>query len=427
MATNLVKKENATAVVTAVAEKNEWKDAQAKAFQKIKSKLKLKGFRSGAAIPDGLAKPHINDADVLNEAINIILPALYEAALKENELVPFLQPSVSVTKVSNEEIEVSFEIPLYPEVKLGNYKGIKVELDSYTVEDAEVEASIRLLANKNADLVVAEEGYKAAKGDTVVFDFKGFVGDKQFEGGSAENYSLELGSNTFVPGFEDQLIGVTAGADVDVNVTFPTQYVKELAGKDATFKCKIHEIKTKQLPEVNDDFAKELNIEGVDSVETLKAHQKADLAGKKERSAKAKQFNTLVATIVENSEISLGDKILEREVSAMKEDIVNRVTQNGLTLEQYLELTNNTEESLDNQLRTDAKRNLATFLTLSKIAEVENLAVTDADLEHELEEMGQQYNMTVEKIKEVLGENIGRVRSEIQNKKIEEFLKANNL
>ena len=427
MTTKVEKVENSTATVSAVATKSEWEAAQAKAFQKVKAKLKLKGFRSGAAIPDELAKSHINQQEVYNEAINVILPDLYEAALKENNYVPFLQPSVNVTKLSDTEIEVVFEIPLYPEVTLGEYKGIKVDLDRVTVTAKEVENSIKLLANQHADLIVAEEGYKAAKGDTIVFDFKGFVDDVAFDGGTAENYSLELGSNTFIPGFEDQLVGVTAGQELDVNVTFPTQYVKELAGKAAVFKCKIHEIKIKSIPEVTDEFVKELNIEGVENVEDLKAHQKADLKDKKTRSAKAKQFGELVQKIVENSKVEIGSKVIDREVEAMKKDMNTRIQQNGLTLDQYLELTNNTIEKLEETFRTDAVKNLTTFLVLGKIAEVENIVVTDEDLNNQLSEMATQYNMTVEKIKEILGDNIGRIRSDIQNKKIEEFLKANNL
>lgn len=427
MTTKVLSNENSTAIVEVVADKKEWADAQAKAFQKVKAKLKLKGFRSGAAIPDALAKPHIQDADVFNEAVNVILPACYEAALKENNFIPFLQPTVDVTKISNEELEVKFEIPLYPEVKLGEYKGIKVELESVSVEETEIDASIRLLANKNAELIVCEEGHETVKGDTVVFDFKGYVDGKEFDGGSAENYELEIGSNQFIPGFEDQLIGHKAGDSFDVNVTFPEQYVKDLAGKAAVFKCTIHDVKAKSIPEVNDEFVKGLNIEGVETVDGLRAHQKADLLAKKERSAKARQFNTLVEKIVDNSTVEIGGKILEREIEAMKEDIKARVQQNGLTFEQYLELTNNTEEKLNETFAAEAKKNLSTFLTLSKIAEVEKLNVTDEDLDNELNTMAQQYNMTVEKIKELLGENLGRVRSEIQNRKIEEFLKANNL
>lgn len=426
MNTIVEKNENATAVVTCTADLESWKNAQDKAFQKVKSNLKLKGFRNGNAIPDGLAKTHINPVDVYNEAINIILPSMYEAALKEHNLIPFLQPLVDVTKVSDTEIEVKFEIALYPEVKLGEYKGLTVALNVEEVTDAEVEASLRKLALQHADLVVCEEEHKAKIGDTVVLDFKGFIGDKQFDGGSAENYSLELGSNQFVPGFEEQLVGVSVGQDIDVNVTFPTQYVKDLAGKDATFKCTIHEIKTKITPEITDEFAKELNIEGVETVEQLKDNQRGVLAGQKERSARSKQFGTLIDTIVASSTITMSDKVIDREVEAMKNEIKARVEQNGLTFEQYLEITNNTEEKLNEGFKAEAVKNLSAFLTLNKIAEVEDLRITDEDVDNELAEMAKQYNMTVEAIKSALGENLNRVRNDIHNKKIEKFLKDNN-
>lgn len=427
MATKVEKVENSTATVSVSASKKAWAAAQEKAFKKLKGKLKLKGFRSGSAIPDELARPHIDEREIYQEAMDIILPELYTSALKDNNLVPFMQPSVNITKVTKTIFELTFEIPLYPEVTLGEYKGIKVELESVSVEDKEVENSIKLLLNQHADLVVCEEGHKAEKGNTVVFDFAGFADGKQFEGGTAENYSLELGSNQFIPGFEDQLVGTVAGQELDVNVTFPTQYIKELAGKDATFKCKIHEIKAKSNPELNDDFVKELNIENVETVEALKEHQKADLLGKKERAAKSRQFHKLVDTIVSNATLSIGDKVIDKEVEAMIEDLKNRVTQNGLTFDQYLELTNNTLDNLNTTLRTDATKNLSTYLVLSKIAEVEHIIVTDADVDAELSVMAQQYNMTVEKIKELIGDNIGRIRSDISNKKIEGFLKENNL
>ena len=427
MTTKVEKIENSTATVLVSAGKKEWAEAQAKAFQKIKSKLKLKGFRSGAAIPDELAKPHINDAEVYNEGINVILPALFEAALKDNNLVPLLQPSVNVTKVTKTILEVTFEIPLYPEVNLGEYKGIKVELETVEVTDKEVENSIKLLANQHADLVVCDADHKAVIGDTVVLDFKGLVDGVAFDGGTAENYELELGSNTFIPGFEDQLVGATAGQEIDVNVTFPEQYVKELAGKAAVFQCKIHEIKAKSTPEVNDDFVKELNIDGVETVDALKEHQKADILAKKERSAKARQYGALVNKIVEGATVTVSDKMIDREVEGMFENVKARVEQNGLTFDQYLELTNTKLEDFNANLRTEATKNLTTFLVLSKIAEVEQIRVTDEDVEKELSTMAQQYNMTVEKIKELLGENLNRVRNDIHNKKIEEFLKANNL
>ena len=427
MTTKVEKVENSTATVSVSASKKEWAAAQEKAFKKIKSKLKLKGFRSGANIPDELARPHISDADIYNEAVNIILPELYEGTLKEHNYVPFLQPTVDVKKVTKTILEVTFEIPLYPEVTLGEYKGIKVELESVSVEDKEVENSIKLLLNKHADLVVCDADHKAEIGDTVVLDFAGYVNGEQFQGGTAENYELELGSNQFIPGFEAQLVGATAGSDVDVNVAFPENYVAELAGKEAVFKCKIHEIKSKSTPELNDDFVKELNIENVETVDALREYQKADLLAKKERSAKARQFNKLVETIVNASTVSISEKMIDREVEGMLEDIKGRVEQNGLEFDQYLQLTNNTLENLTSSLRGDARKNLSTYLVLSKIAEVENIRVTNEDVDGELSIMATQYNMTVEKIKELLGNNINRVMNDIQNKKIEAFLKANNL
>lgn len=427
MESSIVKNENATITVNCVAGSKEWKAAQAKGFQKVKAKLKLKGFRKGSEIPDELAKPHINQGDVFNEAINVILPDLYNEVLKANNVVPFMQPDVNVTKLTEKDLEVVFVIPVYPEVTLGDYKGIKVEKDDVKVTEDEVKASLNNLALQHADLTVSEPDHKANKGDTVVFDFDGYVDNKAFEGGSAKNYSLELGSNQFIPGFEDQLVGAKAGESVDVNVTFPTQYVKELAGKKALFKCLIHEVKTKLIPDLNDDFAASLGIEGVTTLEQLEAYQKEQIINVKERNASAKQYSLLVEKIVEGSKIEIGEKVLNREIDAMKQDLENRMQQNGLTLEQYLEITNLTEEQLNEQFKGEALKNLKTYLTLAKVAEVEKITVTDEDLDAELESMAKQYSMEVNKIKELLGNNIDRVRSEIQQRKIETFLKENNL
>lgn len=427
MESNIVKKEDATMTINCVASAKEWKEAQAKGFQKVKAKLKLKGFRKGSEIPDELAKPHINQSDVFNEAINVILPALYTKVLEENKVVPFMQPDINVTKLSEKELEVVFNIPLYPEVTLGEYKGIKVELDKVEVSDDEVKASLNNIALQHADLVVSEPDHAAKKGDTVVFDFDGYVDNKAFEGGSSKNYSLELGSNQFIPGFEDQLVGSKAGDSVDVNVTFPTQYVKELAGKKALFKCLIHEVKTKLIPDLNDDFAASLGIDGVTTLEQLQVHQKEQLEANKKRNAEAKQYGQLVEKIVEGSTIEIGEKVLTREIDAMRQDLENRMQQNGLTLDQYLEITNLTIEQLNEQFRGEALKNLKAYLTLAKIAEVENLTVSEDEVNAELESMAKQYSMEVSKIKELLGNNIDRIRNDLQQKKIESFLRENNL
>ena len=258
MKSNLIKNESATAVINVVVEDESWKEAQKKGFEKAKSKLKLHGFRDGKKIPDELARPHINQADVFNEGINVILPKVYESILTEHKITPIMQPEIKLVKVDENALELEFTIALYPEVTLGEYKNINVELEKVSVSKEEVEAALNKIVRDNATLKTSDN--PAKMGDTVVFDFVGYIDRKPFDGGSAENYSLELGSNQFIPGFEEQLVGVKEGEEKEINVTFPKQYVKELAGKDAIFKCTIHEVKEKILPELKKQLNQKLKL-----------------------------------------------------------------------------------------------------------------------------------------------------------------------
>ena len=336
-----------------------------------------------------------------------------------------MQPEIKLVKVDENALELEFTIALYPEVTLGEYKNINVELEKVSVSKEEVEAALNKIVRDNATLKTSDK--PAKMGDTVVFDFVGYIDRKPFDGGSAENYSLELGSNQFIPGFEEQLVGVKEGEEKEINVTFPKQYVKELAGKDAIFKCTIHEVKEKILPELNDEFVKTLNIEGVETVDALKASEEKKILESKEANAKANQYNKLVDTIVENAKVEISEKTIESEIKAMKSDIENRIKQNGLTLEQYLEITNQSEKQLEDTLRNDAAKNLKAFVVLAKIAEVENLSVSDKDLDDELEKLGKNYNMSLDQVKKALESQLANFRSNLQNRRIQEFLTANNL
>lgn len=424
MSSKIVKEEKATITLEVAAEKEAWKQAQAKAFQKVKASLKLKGFRDGKSIPDELARPHINKADVYNEGINLIIEPLFKEALDTNKVVPFMQPDVNITKVDDDNLEITFEVPVAPEVKLGSYKGHKVALNKVEVNEDEVKAEIEGLLKRSANLVTVERAAKL--GDTVVLDFEGFIDGKAFDGGSAKEYSLELGSNSFVPGFEEQLVGTKAGENKDVNVKFPEQYVKELAGRDAIFKCVIKEVKEKVTPELNDEFAKSLGIANVGTVEELKANKKEELLKKKNDSAANEQYNNIVKEIVSESSIEVAPKIVEKEAAAMKENMIKQVEQNGLSFDQYLEITKTDVKALEADLAKQAEENIKTVVVLNKIAELEKLTVTEEELNKELENIGEQYHMSAEDVKKALADNLDRVRENILHKKIEEFIKANN-
>ena len=272
------KLENAQIDITLSFAGDEWASAQKKAFNKLAGNVQVQGFRKGHA-PENLVRQRINQAQVLNDAIDVVLQPAYEAVLKEENVIPFVQPDVEVTKISESELEVVIKITTAPEVTLGNYKGLNVAKKAVRVTKKEVEEEITKLCAEHAELVVSENPAKL--GDTTVIDFKGYVNGELFEGGSADNFALELGSNQFVPGFEDQLVGTKAGDTKDVVVTFPTQYVPELAGKEATFKVTVNEVKEKRIPELNEDLIAELNYENVKTVEELNAKVTEDIRARK--------------------------------------------------------------------------------------------------------------------------------------------------
>lgn len=401
----------------------EWKSALKKAYDKLASDVEVPGFRKGHA-PDNLVKAKIDQARVMNDAIDLVLQPAYEKSLDEENLMPFARPTLSITKISDSEMEAKIDIIVAPSVELGEYKGLHIEKKKVRVTKKEIDEEINKLAKNNAELVTKEG--KAALGDTVVIDFTGYVDGAAFEGGAAQNYSLELGSGSFIPGFEDQLVGLETGTETDINVKFPENYVPELKGKDATFHIVLHEIKEKKVPAIDEDFVKELGYEGVETVDALKEKVKADLAASKEQAALNEYYEALVKLIRDGSKVSLHPQIIADEVEAMKENFAAQVQQNGLTLEQYYQITGQKPEDVEEKMRADAEVNIRSIVCLQEIARVENLVVTDEEVEFELAKIAQQYSMELEKVKEILSKQMGQFRRDIENKKISDFLLANN-
>ena len=421
----VVKKlENSKVEVTCEVETATWKEAQEKAFNKLAKDLEVKGFRKGK-VPTDIARKHIDQGRIFNEAINSLLQPCFEEVLREEKLSPFARPSVDVTKISDTDLELKYVIILAPEVKLGEYKNLEVKKAAVKVDEKEVQEEIEKLIAQNASLVVTENASK--KGDTVVIDFVGSVDGKEFEGGKAENYSLELGSNSFVPGFEDQLVGHKAGEKVDVNVTFPTQYVPELAGKKALFKCTIHEVKEKVLPELNEELIKDLNIPEVKTVEELKAYEKKSLTNQKESKATSEALDSVISKIAEAAKIELADEVVNEEVESMKKNMEKQISERGLTLEQYYSITGQKPEEVEKTMRADAVKNLRAILCLEEIAKQEKIEVTDADVEFEMAKIAEQYKMDIKQVKDILGKDLPRFKSEIKQRRIQEFLINNNI
>ena len=418
------KLENSKVEVICDIESEVWKEYQHKAFQKLANNLEVKGFRKGK-VPADIAKKHIDQGSVFNEAINLSLQPAFEEVLREEKLQPFARPSVDVTKVSDTDLQLKFVIVLAPEVKLGTYKGLGIKKASVKVEDKEIDEAIEKLVAQNASLV-AKEG-EASKGDTVVLDFVGSVDGKEFEGGKADNYSLELGSNSFVPGFEDQLVGHKAGEQVDVNVTFPTQYVPELAGKKALFKCTIHEVKEKVLPKLDEELIKDLNIPEVKDEASLREYERKALLQQKEGKAQSEALDKVLDEIVSHAQVEIAQEVLLEEVDGMKKNMEEQIKQRGLTLEQYYQITGTSAQETEMKMKIEADKNLKTILCMEEIAKAENLEVSDADVDKEMQTIADTYKMPVDKVKEILGKDLARFKAEIRQRKIQDFLVKENI
>ncbi len=424
MERKVTKLEHCHTEVLVNVDKDLWKKAQEKAFNKIASNITVPGFRKGKA-PANMLKGRVNQMEVFNEAINNVLQPVYEDILKNEDIQPVARPAFDVTKLSEDDLEIKVTVATRPEINLGKYTGYELGKATAEVKDEEVDAAIEALRKQNAT-VAPKEG-QAEKGDIVVMDFEGSVDGVPFEGGAAENHELELGSGAFIPGFEDQLIGASAGIEVDVKVKFPENYgPDEISGKDAVFHCKIHEVKQKVLPQLDEEFIKDLNIPGVADLEQLKANRKEALLKQKEANAKQEYLNKLVEEIKKVSTFDIPEEIVKEEAENRKKQLEQRLQQSGIDLEQYYVLTKTKEEDLDKQLAEEARKGLESFFVMDSVGEKEKLNITEEELEFELSKMAEQYNMTIDQIKNALGQQLGQFRHNLIMQKIENFLFENN-
>ena len=423
MERKLTKLEHCHVELLVTVDEQEWKAAQEKALKKLAKEVTIKGFRKGEA-PIEMAKKHINPMDQMNEAINGILPSLYEESIKAENITPYAQPKVDITKVSDTELEVKFVITTAPEVELGKYTGLKIGKGEVSVNEEDLANAITDLQGKNATLVVKEGAAKL--GDTAVIDFEGFIEGKAFEGGKAENHELILGSNSFIPGFEAAIVGHKAGEEFDIQVKFPENYVEELKGKDATFKIKLHEVKEKVLPELNDESVKEFEITGVETVEQLKEHLKVDILKRKESEARNEFFGKLLDEIAKNSKVDIPEEIIESQTHHTIDQMVARMQQSGLQLEDYLKIIGQTEQQFHDQIKENAAKEAQTFFIMDAILKAEKCEVSDKELENEYESLAEQYNMKVEDVKKALAPQLEDYKHNLAMKKVEDFLYENN-
>lgn len=409
----------------ATVEGDEWKDAQQKAMIDLAKNVTVKGFRKGKA-PLAQAVRQIPARDIMDKAADKAVQKAYSEMIEKNNIRPFMQPELIVDDFKADKLSFTFIVLMLPEVTLGDYKGLTIEKKKISVTKKDVNDELTTLANKNAEMVVAELDAVAEKGDTVVIDFKGYVDGEAFDGGEASSFELELGSNVFVPGFEEQLIGVKTNEDKDVMITFPENYVANLSNKEATFKVHVNSIKKKVVPEINDDLAKDLDIEGVDNLEQLKEHLKKQIKDKKVKQAEQDSINALLDQVSENATFSCHDKILKEDANRIVKDFEARLSQQGFNVDDYLKMTGKTRESLDAEAMEEARRNTKKAYLFEKIAEVENLTVSEEEIDTKLDEIAKQYNQTLEDVKKQLGNRINSFAFNMKQEKVIDFLKNNN-
>ena len=402
----------------------EFEKAIDRAYNKNKAKFEVPGFRKGK-VPKAVVIKYYTKAVFYDDALNDVLPDAYEAALKESGLDVVARPEFDVEEI-NEGAPVVFTalVTTRPEVKLGEYKGIKVDKVDYTVTDEDVDKEIETVQSRNARMVSIDDR-AVERGDTAVIDFEGFVDGVAFAGGKGEGYELEIGSNTFIPGFEDQLIGAKIDDLVDVNVTFPEEYhAEELKGKAAIFKVKVNEIKVRELPEIDDDFASE-----VSEFETL-AEYKADVKAKLEEKAKERAEieiqNAVIEKAVENAEFDLPEAMVENQVENMINDMAQNLAYQGMNIDMYLQYTGQTIDQMKEAYREPATKQVSAGLVIDAIAKAEGIVVEAEELEMNLVDMSKKYNMEIDKLKELISEpELENIKKEMVFTKTVEML-ANN-
>ncbi|TDL34390.1 trigger factor [Jeotgalibacillus sp. S-D1] len=395
------------------------------AFKKVVKQINVPGFRKGK-MPRQMFEKRFGVESLYQDALDLILPEAYASAVDEAGILPVDRPEIDVEQMEKgKELVFTAKVTVKPEVKLGEYKGLEVEKLETEVTDEDVTAELKSLQERQAELVVKEEG-TVENGNTVTLDFEGFVDGEAFEGGQAENYSLEIGSGSFIPGFEEQLVGLSTGDEKDVEVSFPEEYhAEELAGKPAVFKVKIHEIKAKELPELDDEFAKDADEE-VESLADLKEKTKTRLVEQKKNTAEAALRDSLLEQASENAEIEVPEAMITTEVDRMLQEFEQRLSSQGMNMELYFQFSGQDEEALRTQMKEDAGKRVRTNLTLEAIANAENITVTEDDVEKELSSMTEQFGMSVEQIKTALGGSTEVLENDLRIQKAIDFLVDNS-
>ena len=401
----------------------EFEQAQIKAYQEAKNQFEIPGFRKGKA-PRSIIKKHYGEGVFFEDAIDALFRQFYGNALADLDLEVIDSPAAEFSKIAKGEgFTVTITVECFPIVEVKDYKGVEVEKVVQEVKDEDVENELKAVQKRNARMILVER--PAKEGDTVLFDYAGFVGGEQFEGGTAERQELVLGSGMFIPGFEEQLIGTTPGEKVDVKVTFPEEYhAEELAGKEAVFHCLVHEIKEEQLPELDDEFAKD--VSEYDTLEELKNANRERLEAYAKTSAENQMKDAAILKVVEANDVEIPRAMVEDEIDRMIGELNQQLRYQGITIDKYLEFTGKSMADFREEVRPEAEKAVKTRIILMGIVEAEKIEVSAEEMEKELELMAAQYQMTADKIKEMIGvENLTFLQKDLQVRKAIDFIYDN--
>jgi trigger factor len=400
-------------------EGKEWEDAITKSFNKNVQNVKVDGFRKGK-VPRNIFEKKFGKESLYNDAIDFVLQEKYATVIKDSKLIPIIQPTIDIKEIDDEKLVLTFRITTKPEVKIEKYTKLGVKKGVVKVTEEEVKSRINSLLEQYADIVIKDG--KIENGDTAVIDFEGFKDGVAFEGGKAENYPLEIGSNTFIPGFEEQLIGLKAGDEKDIKVTFPEDYAQEELKGEAVFKIKVHEVKTKELPEMDEEFFKDLGYEGVETEEQLKDLVKADLEAKQEYEIENKYVDDLLEEAAKHTVVDLPEELVHEEIHRMMHQYEENLKMQGITLDMFYQFTNSTAEDLEKQMHPEAEKRVKYRFMLEEIATLEKIEVTDEEANKEAEDLAKKYNTTKDELLNQIG-GLDALKYELEMQKVIEILK----
>ena len=409
--------------VTVKIDGDAWKNAIDKVFAKKQKTVKVDGFRQGK-VPRNIYEKKFGKESLYLDAADAVLQDAYAKAMDDSKLVPVVQPEVNLKNIGEEGVEFTFKIITKPEVKVKKYKGLNIKQEEVEVTDEEINHELSHLLERYTELVTKDGEVK--NGDVAIIDFEGFKDGEAFDGGKGENYSLEIGSNTFIPGFEEQVIGMKAGDEKDLNVTFPEDYgAKDLAGAPVVFKVKVNEVKEKKTRELDEDFFEDLGMEGIDSEDKLKAEIKESIKAQKEMDAENKYVDSLLEGVSKNVEVDIPEEMVNEEVDRLMGRFAEQMKMQGISLDLYYQFTGSNEEQLRSQMEKEAFNNVLYRLMIEEIQQIEKIVVSDEDAEKEAEELAKKYQMDKEDFLNQFG-GLEMVKYDLEVRKVIELLKELN-